>query len=64
MAFPGSANGKFEKDGEGRHDEGTFVLTVTGHLRTIKPNVANVVLRYKKDPIAPWEMPLTAKRHK
>ena len=62
LAFPGSAGGKFEKEGEGRHDEGTFVLTVTGHLRTVRPNIAGVVRRYG-NLFGVWPMPLTAKRH-
>jgi hypothetical protein len=62
MAFPDSAGAKFVKDGEGRHDEGTFVLTVTGHLRTIKPDAAGVIRRYGSL-YGTWPMPLTAKRH-
>jgi len=63
LAFPNSAGAVFDKEGMGRHDEGTFVLTVTGHLRTVKPNIARVVRRYGSL-YAPWPMPLTAKRHR
>ena len=62
MAFPGSAGAKFLKTGEGRHDEGTFILTVSGHLKTVKPNVTAVARRYKSL-VGTWPMPLTAKRH-
>jgi len=63
LAFPDSAGAKFEKDGGGRHDEGSFVLTVTGQLRTVKPTFARVQRRYGKYLYGPWPMPITAKRH-
>ena len=62
LAFPHSEGPKFEKTGEGRHDEGTFILTVTGHLKTVKPNFAAVSRRYGSL-YGTWPMPLTAKRH-
>lgn len=61
LAFPGTANGVFSDKGEGRHDEGTFVLSVSGHLRTIKPNIAKVNRRYGKL-FGMWPMPLDAAR--
>jgi len=63
LAFPDSAGPVFKKEGLGRHDEGTFVLTVTGHLRTVKPNIAEVSRRYG-NLYGNWPMPLTAKRHR
>jgi len=62
LAFPESAGANFKKEGQGRHDEGTFVLTVSGHLRTVKPNIARVTRRYG-NLVKNWPMPLTAKRH-
>ncbi len=66
LAFPNTDKGIFDKLGEGRHDEGTFVLTVTGHLRTVRPNIANVTRHSGAHglPTGAWPMPLTAKRHK
>jgi hypothetical protein len=61
LAFPGTADTKFDKGGEGRHDEGTFVLSVSGHLRTLKPNIARVNRRYGKL-YGMWPMPLTSTR--
>jgi hypothetical protein len=62
LAFPNTADALFPKDGYGRHDEGTFVLSVSGHLRTLKPNIARVNRRYGKL-YGMWPMPLTAARH-
>lgn len=62
LAFPNSNGPKFMKDGEGRHDEGTFILTVTGHLRTVNPTITRVQRRNLMI-YGPWPMPLTNKRH-
>jgi len=62
LAFPGSEGANFSKDGESRHDEGTFVLTVTGHLRSVKPPMARVQRR-NNDIYGVWPMPVNAKRH-
>ncbi len=62
LAFPDTANGVFPEKGDGRHDEGTFVLSVTGQLRTVKPSMARVERRYGNI-YGTWPMPLTAKRH-
>lgn len=63
LAFPNTSKGDFDKNGVGRHDEGTFVLSVSGHLRTIKPNLVRVNRRYGKL-YGMWPMPLnTTRRH-
>lgn len=62
MAFPGSAGGVFLKNGEGRHDEGSFVMTVTGHIRNFHPDQARVARRYGKL-YGSWPMPIDVKPH-
>ncbi len=62
LAFPESDGPNFLKTGEGRHDEGSFVLTVTGQLRSVKPDMA-AVQRRDGNIYGVWPMPLTAKRH-
>jgi hypothetical protein len=63
LAFSGTAGGVFKKDGEGRHDDGTLVLTVSGHLRPIHPDSA-IVVRRNNNLYGVWPMPIDAKRHK
>jgi hypothetical protein len=40
LAFPGSENGVFDKDGASRHDGGIHILSASGELRTLKPPAA------------------------
>ncbi len=59
LAFPGTSTGVFLKSGPGRHDEGSFEMTVTGHIRNAHPDTALVTRRYG-DLYGQWPMPLAA----
>ena len=62
LAFPNTKEKNFVKTGDGRHDEGSFVLSVTGQLRSVHPDIARV-MRRDGNIYGVWPMPLTAKRH-
>jgi len=62
LAFPDTKGLSFNKEGAGRHDEGTFVLSVTGQLRSMHPDIARV-LRRDGNIYGVWPMPLTARHH-
>ncbi len=62
LAFPDTATANFKKEGEGRHDDGTLVLTVSGHIRPVRPDAARVTRRYG-NLYGVWPMPINAKRH-
>jgi hypothetical protein len=63
LAFPGTADKSFTKDGAGRHDEGSFIVTVTGQLRSVHPDFA-WVQRRNKEIYGSWPMPLGAQHYK
>lgn len=62
LAFPNSKGPNFKQDGETRHDDGVHFVTVSGQLRTVKPDFARVQRR-NLNIYGTWPMPLTAKRH-
>lgn len=62
LAFPGSANGKFEEKGQTRHDGGIHAITATGSASPLlKPNDAIITRRFGL-PGGIWTVPPISKR--
>jgi len=58
LAFPGTSKGKFNPNGEARHDDGVHLLTVDGHLLHLRPNDAVVQHAGRSgDPAGLWYVP-------
>lgn len=57
LAFSDTANGEFKSDGSGRHRDGTHIVTASGRLRTIKPDMALLKLGGADNPL--WKLPKT-----
>lgn len=62
LAFPGTANGEFDPDGEGRHPGGSYFLTAQGGRQRLGPGIARLALDGRGYPRDPWEVPVRAER--
>lgn len=53
LAFPGSKNGPYGKESRGRHGDSCHALFADGHIRSIKPQEAQVS-RLGEEPVGLW----------
>lgn len=57
LAFPDTADGQFKLDGRTRHRDGIQIVTASGRLRTIKPDMAYLKLGGAENPL--WKIAKT-----